>query len=200
MPQLVIHASQEQPLVVAPPWLLLSDEDLIQLKRVAQLRVRLLPGLDWGDLLHEALVRVAEGRRNAPPHVSTVMLVAQTMRSLVADLRRRDRLSRLYPNDRNGEGKAQEVADLRPDPEQVAIYRDALARIEAVFAKDTEALRYVTLLALGMAGVEAAGQMGLDTAGYETVRKRVRRVLLRHLAEGESWCPATTNQPLDLSA
>lgn len=200
MPQLVIHASQEQPLVVAPPWLLLSDEDLIQLKRVAQLRVRLLPGLDWGDLLHEALVRVAEGRRNAPPHVSTVMLVAQTMRSLVADLRRRDRLSRLYPNDRNGEGEAQEVADLRPDPEQVAIYRDALARIEGVFAKDTEALRYVTLLALGMAGVEAAGQMGLDTAGYETVRKRVRRVLLRHLAEGESWCPATTNQPLDLSA
>lgn len=197
MPPLVIRASHGLSLAVAPARLLLSDEELIQLKRVAQLRVRLLPGLDWRDLLHEALVRVAEGRRNAPPQVSTVMLVAQTMRSLVADLRRRDRLARLHPDDGIDETKAREVADLRPDPEQAAIYRDALARIEAVFVKDPEALRYVTLLALGMAGGEAARQMGLDAAGYETVRKRVRRALLRHLAEGESWCPTATSQPRD---
>lgn len=200
MPPLVMRASYGLPLAVAPPRLLLTDEELVQLKRVAQLRVRLLPGLDWRDLLHEALVRVAEGRRSAPPHVSTVMLVAQTMRSLAADIRRRDRLSRVYPDDGTGKGTAQEVADLRPDPEQIAIYRDALARIEAGFAKDPDALRYVTLLALGMAGVEAARQMGLDAAGYETVRKRVRRALLRHLAEGESWCPTATTQPRDSSA
>jgi hypothetical protein len=39
----------------------LTASDLVRLKRLVQLRARLLPGLEWDELLNEALLRALAG-------------------------------------------------------------------------------------------------------------------------------------------
>src|SRR6516162_2323229 len=41
----------------------LTPSDLVRLKRLAQLRARLLPGAEWDELLNEALLRALDGSR-----------------------------------------------------------------------------------------------------------------------------------------
>jgi len=41
----------------------LTPSDLVRLKRLAQLRARQLPGLEWEELLNEALLRAFDGSR-----------------------------------------------------------------------------------------------------------------------------------------
>jgi DNA-directed RNA polymerase specialized sigma24 family protein len=61
----------------------LTPSDLVRLKRLAQPRARLLPGLDWDELLNEALLRALDGSRRWPEGVSLLSFIAGIMRSLV---------------------------------------------------------------------------------------------------------------------
>src|ERR1700756_3688613 len=61
----------------------LTSSDLLRLKRVAQLRARLLPGLEWEELLNEAVLRALEGSRRWPEGVPLLAFLAGVMRSLV---------------------------------------------------------------------------------------------------------------------
>src|SRR5580693_7536458 len=61
----------------------LTPSDLVRLKRLAQLRARLLPGLEWDELLNEALLRALDGSRRWPGSVSILSFIAGIMRSLV---------------------------------------------------------------------------------------------------------------------
>src|SRR5215467_5060969 len=70
----------------------LTPSDLLRLKRVAQLRARLIPGLEWDELLNEALLRALDGSRHWPEGVPLLAFIAGIMRSLVdgrAEERRR---------------------------------------------------------------------------------------------------------------
>src|SRR5215469_3589980 len=70
----------------------LTSSDLLRLKRVAQLRARLLPGLEWDELLNEAVLRALDGSRRWPEGVPLLVFLAGIMRSLVdsrAEERRR---------------------------------------------------------------------------------------------------------------
>jgi len=40
-----------------------TPSDLVRLKRLAQFRARQLPGLEWEELLNEALLRAFDGSR-----------------------------------------------------------------------------------------------------------------------------------------
>ena len=55
----------------------------MRLKRLAQLRARLLPGLEWDELLNEALLRALDGSRRWPEGVSLLSFIAGIMRSLL---------------------------------------------------------------------------------------------------------------------
>jgi len=46
----------------------LTSADLLRLKRLAQLRARLLPGLEWDELLNEAVLRALDGSRLSRRH------------------------------------------------------------------------------------------------------------------------------------
>src|ERR1700739_1069559 len=61
----------------------LTASDLVRLKRLAQLRARLLPGLEWDELLNEALLRALDGSRRWPEGVPLLSFIAGIMRSLV---------------------------------------------------------------------------------------------------------------------
>jgi hypothetical protein len=52
----------------------LTPSDLLRLKRVAQLRARLIPGLEWDELLNEALLRALDGSRRWPEGVPLLAL------------------------------------------------------------------------------------------------------------------------------
>ena len=54
----------------------LTPSDLVRLKRLAQLRARLLPGLEWDELLNEALLRALDGSRRWPEGVPLLTFLA----------------------------------------------------------------------------------------------------------------------------
>jgi DNA-directed RNA polymerase specialized sigma24 family protein len=67
----------------------LSDADLTRLRALAGLRARTLPGVDWSDLLNEAIVRALDGTRRWSPTVPILAFLAGIMRSIDHDHRRR---------------------------------------------------------------------------------------------------------------
>jgi hypothetical protein len=60
----------------------LSDADLSRLRALAGLRARTLPGVDWSDLLNEAIVRAPDRTRRWPPTVPILAFLAGVMRSM----------------------------------------------------------------------------------------------------------------------
>ena len=70
----------------------LSEIDLLRLRALARLRARGLPlGIDWSDLLHEALARALDGSRQWPHGVPILVFLTGVMRSVCADVWRRRR-------------------------------------------------------------------------------------------------------------
>lgn len=174
------------PSVNRPPPLLLqsfSPIELTRLKRIAQLRAKTVPGLDWRDLLHEALLRVLDGRRRTVVGIAQVTMLAQIMRSVASELR--SQIVREQTFDHNHEDNViHHDENLQPSPEDVVLYREEIARISALFASDPHGLAYVSCLSLGMTGPEIQQYLVLTTAEHETIRKRVRRTIIRHLSTG----------------
>jgi RNA polymerase sigma-70 factor (ECF subfamily) len=61
----------------------LGPSDLVRLKRLAQLRARQQAGLEWDELLNEALLRALDGWRRWPEGLPLLAFLAGIMRSLV---------------------------------------------------------------------------------------------------------------------
>lgn len=154
----------------------LSDADLVRLRALARLQARGLPGLDWPDLLNEAIARALDGSRRWPPEVSLLALLAGIMRSIEHDHRRRFALERAW---RNGS----EAATV--DPEEAVAARQALNAIFALFRDDEAVLRIVEGLAYGRSAAEIRALHGLSDTAYDSARKRLRRALLRLEPRGD---------------
>src|ERR1700744_5939432 len=80
------NASEKE---VAIAFAALNAADYARLARIAQLRARGLPELDWRDLLHDATTRALEGARRWPADVPFMAFVAQTLRSVASEAWRR---------------------------------------------------------------------------------------------------------------
>jgi RNA polymerase sigma-70 factor (ECF subfamily) len=157
----------------------LSAADLVRLKALARLWTRGQDVLAWSDVLHEAIARALGGSRRWPPGVPIVAFLAGIMRSICEDQWRRDR--------REGRVLAREedVADLGgadapPDPERALAAAQALAAVNDLFAGDAAALKVIAGLADGLSPPEICRLYGLTERDYDTTRRRMRRVLLRH--------------------
>jgi len=153
----------------------LSEPDLLRLQAIARLRCRGLPGLDWRELLHEAVLRALDRSRPWPRDVPLIAFLAGIMRSLRSDHWRRQRTmtASLSP-------RAAEVADQMPDPERIAAAGQALAAIDRLFADDPAALAVILGLSQGLSAGEIRRRAGLSETEYDSTRKRMRRALLRH--------------------
>ena len=156
----------------------LSEPDLLRLQAIARLRCRGLPGLDWQELLHEAVLRALDGSRAWPPGVPLVAFLAGIMRSLRSDHWRRHRAgAALLPV------QAADTADPpseAPDPERIVAAVQALAAIDRLFADDPAALAVILGLSQGLSAKEIRRRAGLSETEYDSTRKRMRRALLRH--------------------
>lgn len=153
----------------------LSEPDLLRLQAIARLRCRGLPGLDWQELLHEAVLRALDGSRPWPRDVPLVAFLAGIMRSLRSDYWRRQRTMAASLS-----AQAGEVADQAPDPERIAAAGQALAAIDRLFADDPAALAVILGLSQGLSAGEIRRRTGLSGTEYDSTRKRMRRALLRH--------------------
>ncbi len=163
----------------------LGEADLLRLRALARLRARALPGgVAWSDLLHEAVLRALDGSRCWPPGVPLLAFLGGIMRSLADEHWRRYRRERAVLV--AWEGGVQAVPDLAPggDPERRHAAVQALATLDRLFADDPVALRVLTGLAGGLSAEEIRTQFGLGEVEYDTARRRMRRLLLRH---GLAW-------------
>jgi len=155
----------------------LSEADLLRLKRIAQLRARELPGLQWSDLLHEAVLRALDGTRRCPEQVSMVVFLAGVMRSLADEHWRQHRRRMALFVTADGRDDA-------ADPEREAIARQALIALDRLFHGDADALKVIAGLSHGLSAQEIQQAYGFDATRYASIRKRIRRAVLSHFPDG----------------
>ena len=164
----------------------LADADLLRLKAIARLRVRGLPGLDWADLLNEAILRLLNGSRRRPADVGLVVVVAMTMRSIANEHWRRVIRERpiLVPSD----ACTLDQADDSPEanPERAAAAAQAVAGLDRLFAQDAVVLKIMAGLAEGLSAAEIRLRYALPETVYDSARRRLRRALLRSNPEAPS--------------
>ncbi|UHC14683.1 sigma-70 family RNA polymerase sigma factor [Methylobacterium currus] len=155
----------------------LSTVDLVRLRALARLRARRLPGLDWSDILHEAIVRALDGTRRWPPEVPILVFLAGCMRSIEHDLRRRLAQEQAW--------RAHDPADCEgTDLERAIAAAQALGAIVSLFSGDETVLWIIEGLGHGRSAAEIRARHGLSQTDYDSARKRLRRALLRLDSEG----------------
>jgi DNA-directed RNA polymerase specialized sigma24 family protein len=155
----------------------LTPLDLVRLKRLAQLRARLLPGLEWDELLNEALLRALDGSRRWPEGVPLLSFVAGIMRSLVdARAYERRHLAEL--------AVAGSGTRAMPPPDARLHARQCLAAITQFFAGDPDVLALIGSLARHHLGGSETPAPRLSRKRREAARKRLARAILRGKLDG----------------
>jgi DNA-directed RNA polymerase specialized sigma24 family protein len=137
----------------------------------------------WEDLLQEALYRTFAGRRLWPLDVNFVAFLAQTMRSIASEERKRMALEPVeYESDLRNEDDTLDLSGLAVDtrtPESEAMARAALKQIDQMFSSDQEALHILRGLAEGLTPAETQAMAGMTGNQYANTQKRIQRALSR---------------------
>ena len=164
----------------------LSDADLRRLEQIARLRVIGLHDLDWQDLLHDAVARLLDGSRKCPRGLSLVVFLRETMRSIASDHWRRRRARPILLEAELPRTEGEEVSsivenapDFIADPEREAAAAETLAKIEAVFQNDPEALLVIVGMASGKSPNEIQEEADMTPTRYASTQRRIRRTLAR---------------------
>ena len=155
----------------------LTPSELLRLKRVAQLRARLIPGLEWDELLNEALLRALDGSRRWPEGVPLLAFIAGVMRSLV-DGRAQERRRLVERALAVGQPPA------APAPDDRLHARQCLAAIVKFFAGDPDVLALIAALAQQHLGCADNPAPRLGKKRREAARKRLARAILRGQLDG----------------
>src|ERR1700740_2176786 len=155
----------------------LTASDLVRLKRLAQLRARLPPDLEWEELLNGAVLRALEGSRRWPEGVPLLAFLAGIMRSLV-DSRAAER-RRLAERTLAGV----EVRVTAP-PEAQLHARQCLAAINRFFAGDPDVLVLIAGLARKYLGSTEDSAPSHSKKRRDAARKRLARAILRGQLDG----------------
>ncbi len=171
------HASPEE---VAFAFASLGTADYGRIGRIAQLRARGLPEVDWRDLVQEATQRALDGSRRWPLDVPFVVFMAESIRSIASEAwRRRGRHSVAITNNDADDGAIGVLADEAPDPERTLVAQDLLSRLYALFAGDPAAKAIIQGLADGLDPHEIQARATLTATAYDSARRRIRRTIAR---------------------
>ncbi len=169
----------------------LSDADLVRLKRVAQLRSAGLNVITWEDLVNEAVARSLAGARVWPLHIPFIAFMAQTIRSIASEERRRVEHEQTSAETdlRSSEDDDHPIADRAVNditPEREVIARRTLSAIEGLFQDDQEATAILQGFAEGATPEQIQASAALTPTQYASAQRRVRRRLARHFAGKEN--------------
>jgi hypothetical protein len=121
------------------------------------------------ELVHEAICRVLEGKREWPRHLEKLGFLAGVIKSIAWDRKRA-----LIPNVSIDDVKEREVGDKGAD-ERGIIAKIDLRRIMTLFDDDPIAQKMLVGMANGTRGEDLERESGLSPTEYESKRKKIRR-------------------------
>lgn len=169
----------------------LTDANLLRIRAIcdricnrSDLRIK---GITVDDLMNEAFSRLLSGVRiwHNPDAVPFVQLFIGVVRSLVSH--EGDSIANEFRLD-DDDGLLSKLCNT-VTPERQVIAREALDKIEALFADDDLALMYVMARADGVPPSEMPDVLSVSKAEVEAARKRVSRKLLKEFTtEGYYDC------------
>jgi hypothetical protein len=167
----------------------LGSDDLARLNMLAKVRARYCPGLDWRDLLHDAIDRALDGSRNWPRELPLLFFLRETMRSLASEYRRKyvDGLIRNecdLPETPDGQSPLLAVVSESPSIEQDISARQTLASILKLFEGDDQVLIILDAMARDASPDEIQRAGHMTPTQYSSAQKRIRRGLARAYPEG----------------
>jgi DNA-directed RNA polymerase specialized sigma24 family protein len=165
----------------------MSRADRVRLEHFARLRAAGLQGLDWEDLLHEAIDRALTGARKWPLSVPLVAFMCGTIRSISGDLWREGRFKSEIPILGSVSGNKElevDPPDENPGPEREVMARRMLESILRLFKNDKDALAVLQGLGDGSNPEEIQTTNGITPKRYASAQKRIRR---RMSAAIEEW-------------
>jgi DNA-directed RNA polymerase specialized sigma24 family protein len=156
----------------------LTMADQVRLKRIAQIRAAGIPGVEWDDLLQEAIMRLLSGSRQCPQDVPFMACLLQTIRSIAHEARQHGKLMPIASCEDAGDvGVIDELTFERPGPESQAIVRNQIEWIQSMFKNDAESLTVLHALAEGLSPEETVSKVGMTLKRYQSAQKRIRRKL-----------------------
>lgn len=159
----------------------LSNDELLGLRYCAKRLIDNTAYTEPLDLLHEALARSLDGRRNWPPAIDFAVYLAMTMRSVANAERKssRTKLStpledamELYSESMPHSRSAEDVAISR---EEFNIATQVAEQARASLRDDPDAQRVLSGLLSGMSPREMCESFRIDTKTFDAARHRVMR-------------------------
>lgn len=166
----------------------LSKSDIARLNSIARFRARSTPGLDWRDLLHEAIERALDGTRKWPRNLPLLFFLREVMRSLASEHLRKlvhgPICSEADLPVGNSESPLLTAASDDANPEREAVARNMISSIMKIFAGDSEVLAVIDGLALGLTPHEIQTGSNMTSIEYASAQRRIRRGLARAFPEG----------------
>jgi DNA-directed RNA polymerase specialized sigma24 family protein len=163
----------------------LSDTDTLRLSEIARQCARRC-SLEADELLNEAIVAALLGERKCPRNVLLIAFLAQTMRSITYNERRKARAEcrAELMNDNPDNDPVLSLPDEGPSPADTAGAKREAEYIFFLFEDDGDVMMLLMGLYDGYDPDEICEINGWDRTTYNTVRKRLRRGLNKHFPEG----------------
>ena len=166
----------------------LSKSDIARLNAIARFRARAAPGLDWRDLLHEAIERCLDGTRKWPRNLPLLFFLREVMRSLASEHFRKMVHGPICSEADLPVGDLESpllsAASDDASPEREAAARDMIASIMEIFAGDGEVLAVIDGMGLGLSPSEIQTGSNMTATEYASAQRRIRRGLARAFPEG----------------
>jgi DNA-directed RNA polymerase specialized sigma24 family protein len=125
------------------------------------------------DLLQEAITKTLDGRRTWNRTVSILKHLDRVMESDAGHIAEKEAAHTPPPAARG------------PDPREQSAAQDKLDDLLSLFADDDQALEVLHLRGMGFSASEIQQELGISKTHYETVNKRIRRRVAKHLSEGD---------------
>ena len=168
----------------------LSQADLARLNALAKVRALRAPGLDWRELLHDAIDKLLTGKRQWPRDVPILVFMRQVMRSLASEALRKTRTGPVMieadlPQGENGETDYSAALSDEPDAESQVHARQVLRNIIALFAGDKAVLAVIEGLSLGLPPEDVQTRHRLTPTQFASAQKRLRRSINRNYPNGQ---------------
>lgn len=155
----------------------LGAADHYRLERIARGRAFGLT-MDWEDLLQETFARVISGSRRCPDDIEFMAFLAQTIRSVANEERRRQyaspSISTAEPEDAST-GLPVAIVDHTTDVEGEVHAHRLLDRVFQHFSHDEAVTTLLQAYILGETASETTSRTGLSALDYDAARKRFKR-------------------------
>lgn len=163
----------------------LTGTNLLRLGKIGGRYAKRCP-MDADDLLNEAITGSLSGVRRCPRNVGLTAFLAQTMRSIAFNEKRKAKQAHLQePVDNDAANDPLlSLPDEGPTILEIVEAKSELEAIVALFDQDDDVKLLLMGLEDGCEPDEICGIFGWDRKTYSTIRKRLRRGVDKHFPEG----------------